>query len=83
MKILSGLPDGYQDKDVEEFVELLQDAIDRLDTLAQIQAAAGGISMQAKSGNTFELATRLEMALGKIQSNRGREYKRMWREKHR
>lgn len=47
-------------RDVEDFLVSLDRALVKLDTLAQMQAMVGGLSMQSHASDTFNLHARLE-----------------------
>jgi hypothetical protein len=68
MKLVSGLPEGYQQQDVKEVLRVLKDAVQSLDTLGQIQAAVGGLSMSSKSNDTFEIQAKLENFIAIIEA---------------
>lgn len=69
MKLVSGLDEGYWNRDVHNFLELLTEAVILLDTLGQIQATVGGLDMQGKAGQTFECHAGLKNTLGVLKSN--------------
>lgn len=47
-------------RDVEDFLQCIDQALLMLDTLAQLQALAGTANMQRRAGKTNELHARLE-----------------------
>lgn len=60
IKVISGLPEGYQGQDVKDFLAIMEQAVLLLDTLGQIQAAVGGLSMASRAHDTFECHARLQ-----------------------
>lgn len=51
---------GLPPRDVQEFLATLHNAVDMLDTLAQIQALVGGLAMQGRAYKTEETKVKLE-----------------------
>jgi hypothetical protein len=68
MTIKSGLPPGYQNQDIKRLFATMQDACNRLETLAQIQAVAGGVGMARLSSKTLECRAALENFLSELQA---------------
>jgi hypothetical protein len=63
MRLQSELDDGYWSSDVGEFLEQLTNALAMLDTLAQLQACAGGQALDGYAARTLNTKARLENAL--------------------
>lgn len=60
MKVISGLPESYQGQDVKDFLAIIEQAVLLLDTLGQLQAAVGGLSMASRAHDTFECQAKLQ-----------------------
>lgn len=60
-----------EDQKVLGFISLLKDISFSLEVLAQIQACVGGLSMENRSGKTFERKIQLDIFIAQI------EYERM------
>lgn len=75
LHMVSGLSDGYWEKDVDEFIALLDKALLMLDTLGQIQATVGGLTMAGKASDTFSTRSHLDTMLNQIRESRLRERK--------
>lgn len=78
MKLISGLDKGYWESDVERFIENITEAINKLETLAQMQKMAGGMNMDHESKKTFDLVINLKSQLSEIQTSRSRKYGLHW-----
>lgn len=75
MKLVSGLSDGYWEKDVDEFLDVLEKASAALEVLAQIQACVGGMSMESRASNTFRLRATLDHTRHELATSREKEKK--------
>lgn len=77
MHILTDLSDGYWNSDVLQLLSHLERACEMLDTLAQIQACAGGISMTSRAHDTEVVCAYLENVLPALRKAADEDSKRM------
>lgn len=69
MKIISSLSSDYGQKDVCDFLDSLDDAIQRLEVLGQIQATVGSMAMQSLANGTFDNMAYLQNVLEELRAS--------------
>lgn len=77
MRVVTDLPDGYWNKDVLDLLNHLERACEMLDTLAQIQACAGGLSMTGRAHDTDVVCAHLKNVLPVLRKAADEDSKRM------
>lgn len=59
--------------ETRKFIAILNDSLDLLNTLGNIQACAGGMSMESRSRSTFETHASLENYINQLVHARRKE----------